>query len=421
MKMNKFRLKDIANIVNGATPSSSIKEYYGGDIVWITPNDLSKQQKKYITQGERNITIEGYNSCSTKIIPANNILLSSRAPIGLIAINRIDCCTNQGFKNLVIISEKCDVEFLYYYLKYHIKEIENLGSGTTFKEVSKTSLEKYEINLPEINLQKKISSILKKIDDKIVLNNNTNSELENMAKTIYNYWFLQFEFPNDEGKPYKSSGGKMVWNKELKKEIPDGWEVKKLKNFIDIVRGITYSKEDISLEEKENYFPLLKSNNIQNGKINYNNTIYVKNSLVSEKQILDKGSIFITMSSGSKEHMGKTAIIFDDLKYTFGAFCSKIKIKNDFIAFISLFLVSKLFKNIIDNLTLGTSINNINNDHINNIKITIPNKKILKLFEDKIRGIFEKQGKIIFENQELISLRDYLLPLLMNGQVGFKD
>ena len=421
MKMNRFKLKEIANIVNGATPSSLNVENYGGNIVWITPNDLSKQKKKYIYIGERNITEIGYNSCSTKLLPVDSILLSSRAPIGLIAINKVECCTNQGFKNLVINKEKCNVEFLYYYLKYHIKEIEKLGSGTTFKEVSKGLLEDYEVLLPLMDLQNKISKVLSNIDNKIELNNKINSELEAMAKTIYDYWFLQFEFPNEEGKPYKSSGGKMVWNDELKREIPEGWEVKKLGNYISLIRGVTYSKEDISFQEKKDFFPLLKSNNIQNGKIIYKDIIYVKKSLISENQILDKNSVFITMSSGSKEHMGKTAIIYDDLKYTFGAFCSKIKIQRDLFSFLSIFLTSKIFKNMLNNLTLGTSINNINNEYINNIKIVVPNPRILKQFDDKIKKIFEKQGKIIFENQELTSLRDFLLPLLMNGQVGFKE
>ena len=97
MEVKKYNLSEIADIVNGATPSTSCEENYDGDIVWITPKDLSDQRSKYIDRGSRNITQKGCNSCSVQMIPAYNILMSSRAPIGLLAINTIECCTNQGF------------------------------------------------------------------------------------------------------------------------------------------------------------------------------------------------------------------------------------------------------------------------------------------------------------------------------------
>lgn len=177
MEVKKYKLGEIATIINGSTPSTSCSRYYDGDIVWITPKDLSDQKSKYIEKGERNITEEGYKSCSTQMIPASNILLTSRAPIGLLAINSVECCTNQGFKNIVLDKTKADVDYLYYYLKYHIKEVEALGSGTTFKEVSKNSLEKYEISLPDIKTQKQVASILSNIDNKIILNRAINRNL----------------------------------------------------------------------------------------------------------------------------------------------------------------------------------------------------------------------------------------------------
>ena len=126
-----MKIKEFATVVNGSTPSSSHPEYYGGNIVWFTPKDLSDQNTKYISIGERSITQAGYDSCSTTLLPAGSLLMSSRAPIGLLAINTVPCCTNQGFKSFDIEKDKCDPEYLYYYLKYHIKEIEALGSGTT--------------------------------------------------------------------------------------------------------------------------------------------------------------------------------------------------------------------------------------------------------------------------------------------------
>ena len=108
-------------------------------------------------------------------------------------------------------------------MKFHIREVEALGSGTTFKEVSKESVENYDIALPDIDIQKNIVSVMKDVDDKIANNNAICSDLEGMAKLLYDYWFVQFDFPDENGKPYKSSGGKMVWNDDLKREIPAGW------------------------------------------------------------------------------------------------------------------------------------------------------------------------------------------------------
>ena len=137
-------LIDLTEIKNGATPSTADEANYGGDIVWITPKDLSDQQSKFVYQGERNITKQGFDSCSTSMLPINSVLMSSRAPIGLVSIAKNDVCTNQGFKSF-IPKKMEDSIYLYYYIKHHIKQIEQLGSGTTFKEVSRDDLCKFPI------------------------------------------------------------------------------------------------------------------------------------------------------------------------------------------------------------------------------------------------------------------------------------
>mgnify|MGYP004519186345 CR=1 FL=1 len=137
-------LIDFAEIKNGATPSTADEANYGGDIVWITPKDLSDQQSKFVYQGERNITKQGFDSCSTSILPTNSVLMSSRAPIGLVSIAKHEVCTNQGFKSFIPKSIS-DSIYLYYYINHHIKQIEQLGTGTTFKEVSRDDLCKFPI------------------------------------------------------------------------------------------------------------------------------------------------------------------------------------------------------------------------------------------------------------------------------------
>jgi len=171
-------IADLGDVVGGATPSTKKPENYeNGDVSWITPKDLSTHSGRYIYHGERNITETGLNSCSTKMLPKNSVLFSSRAPIGYVAIAGKEMCTNQGFKS-VVPNDNTDYMFLYYLLKYNKENIENMGSGTTFKEVSGNTMKAINVSVPvEIEEQRKIASILSTIDDKIELNNQINKNL----------------------------------------------------------------------------------------------------------------------------------------------------------------------------------------------------------------------------------------------------
>lgn len=171
-------IADIGMVVGGATPSTKkIENYENGTIPWITPKDLSGFEGRYISNGERNITEMGLKSCSTQLMPPHTVLFTSRAPIGYVAIAENEVCTNQGFKS-VIPNENTDYMFLYYLLKYNKDKIENMGSGTTFKEVSGNTMKGIAVKVPEdIKEQRAIAGILSSIDDKIELNNNINKNL----------------------------------------------------------------------------------------------------------------------------------------------------------------------------------------------------------------------------------------------------
>lgn len=410
----KLKLSDIAEIVSGATPSTSVEEFYDGDVVWFTPKDLSDQGTKYIRKGERNLTEDGFRNCSARMIPPYNLLMSSRAPIGLLSINEVECCTNQGFKSMIIDKSKANVDYLYYYIKHHLQEVEALGSGTTFKEVSRASLEKWEIDIPDLSVQEAIASVLSSLDRKISLNRKANEVLESMAKQLYDYWFVQFDFPNAEGKPYKSSGGKMVYNETLKREIPEGWEVKTINEISKSVRGVTYDRTDLL---KDGVL-VLRGNNIQDNHLVYDgNTAYIPEHLVSENQRIKKGDIIMTMSSGSKEHIGKCMMFNYDSDHTFGAFLNCFRPDKDMLYYFFLFLISSQYKAIIKSKCSGTGINNLTNQSFDDIYLPIPHSAILASFETKVKLLYEKYGKNELETLRLTSLRDYLLPLLMNGQV----
>ena len=186
-------LNDIGEIVGGSTPLTAKKEYYGGEIPWITPKDLSSHQNRYIAKGERNITKAGLNSCSATLVPKNTILFTSRAPIGYVAISSTELCTNQGFKS-IIPKEEVDNLFVYYLLVYNRNKIISMGSGTTFKEVSGKVMKSIEVKIPQtFRHQKKIASILGRIDDKIELNNKINDNLQQQAATLFANFYEQAE------------------------------------------------------------------------------------------------------------------------------------------------------------------------------------------------------------------------------------
>lgn len=179
--MKRIKLSELGEIVGGSTPSTKDITNYDGEISWITPKDLANHNNIFIENGERSITIKGFNSCSVKMLPKNSILFTSRAPIGYIAIAKKELCTNQGFKS-IIPNDKIYYLFLYYLLKYNKDYIASFGSGTTFKEISGKVMKNIEIVIPDrLEIQKKIAYILFNIDKKIELNNQINDNLLNAA------------------------------------------------------------------------------------------------------------------------------------------------------------------------------------------------------------------------------------------------
>ena len=393
MELKKYKLGDIADIINGATPSTSCEDNYDGEIVWITPKDLSDQKSKYIEKGSRKITQKGYDSCSTQMIPSYNILMSSRAPIGLLAINKVDCCTNQGFKNIIVNKSICNVDYLYYYLKFHIKEIEALGSGTTFKEVSKVALQKFEINIPTLEEQKRIGNLLSALDQKIALNRKINDNLEAMAKQLYDYWFVQFDFPNEEGKPYKSSGCKMVWNEKLKREIPEGWEVKEIKTFAEVKRGSTITKAQTS------------EGNIK--------VISAGTSYSFLHNEANRSAYIITVSASG----ANAGFINFWREPIYASDCSTIqcsKIEETLYCYYWIIY----FQELLFTQQIGAAQPHVYPEHINKIPIVIPPIEIFNKIKNELISINKQQRILIKQIENLTKQRDELLPLLMNGQVS---
>lgn len=188
--MDKVLIKDIAEVVNGSTPSTKENSYWDGNIPWITPKDLSAFSGRYISSGERNITKEGYLSCSTTLVPKNTILLTSRAPIGYLAIAKNDLCTNQGFKSLICNQSKVLPLYLFYWLSTKIEFLKSISGGATFKELSKTSLENVVMDLPNIVQQQHIVDTIGTVDDLIENREVLNKKLKQFSTELYESYQL---------------------------------------------------------------------------------------------------------------------------------------------------------------------------------------------------------------------------------------
>jgi type I restriction enzyme S subunit len=406
-----YELGKISTIYNGNTPSTKNIEFWDGNIIWITPKDLSDQNKKYISRGERTITKKALSK--TKLLPKGTILLSSRAPIGLVSISNTELVTNQGFKNIVVNQSILSNEFLYYHLKLRKLDLYRLGSGTTFKELSKSSLESIIIRFPDLPTQKSIAKILSDIDAKIELNNRINAQLEAMAKLIYDYWFVQFNFPYKKAGtealevPYKSSGGKMLWNEELKREIPKGWEVKTLSDIANITMGQSPSGSSY--------------NDIGVGEIFFQGSTdfgwrypTIRQFTTEPSRRAKAGDILLSV----RAPVGTLNIA--DNNCCIGRGLAALNSKSGYDSY--LYYVMEYFKQIFDNRNnAGTTFGSITKDDLFSLKLVYPKDDILEKYDQSVY----KYNQIILnnykQNQELTELRDWLLPMLMNGQVTVKE
>ena len=213
----------VVEVTSGTTPSTANSEYWNGMISWLTPKEItSKETYRFISKTERTLTKKGAEKAG-KVNAVNTVMLTKRAPIGKVVVNKIPMETNQGFLNFRC-GKKLLPEFLYYWLTANTSYLKIVANGSTYDELYAYDLFEFKIALPSIKEQQKIVTFLGLFDDEIENLKQINKTLETIAKTFFKNWFIDFEFPRADGKPYQSSGGKMIDNSKFGK-IPDGWKV----------------------------------------------------------------------------------------------------------------------------------------------------------------------------------------------------
>lgn len=343
----------------------------------------------------------------------NDILFVNKGTPGRVCLvpDPITFCAAQDMIGLRANSKKIYYKYLFAVLRSNFiqEKIANFHVGIAIPHFKKSDMDNLLISVPDMDIQKKIGDMYCELSEKIENNNKINAELESMAKTIYDYWFLQFEFPNEEGKPYKSSGGKMVWNEELKREIPEGWEVGNLYDIADFINGLACQKFRPIDDRK---LPVIKITEMHDGITE--NTEYVRSD-IPEKNIINDGDILFSWSATLE------TMIWTGGKAGLNQHIFKVvpKIQAKYFVFMQLSTYIINFVKMAE--ARKTTMGHITTDHLKQSIIVIPPTEVCDNFNKEIKDLYTMIINNNQQNKELISLRDFLLPMLMNGQVGFKE
>lgn len=399
MEKKTYQIQEIGEVIGGGTPSTKIAAYWDGDIAWISPADLSHYNNVYIEKGKNNITQLGLKKSSTVLLPPNTVLLTSRAPIGYIALAKNSICTNQGFKSIICNPKFVNYRYLYYYLRQSMDYIKLFASGSTFPELSGTRLKRIKITIEQdVTVQKKIASILSVYDELIENNNKRIKILEQMAENLYKEWFVRFRFPGYE-------------TAEFENGIPKGWEILRMENFCYVTDGTHDTPKETNLG-----VPLVTGRCIRNGFVDYDEAYLISeddHNRIKKRSGLKSGDILFS-NIGT---VGNTCLVDYEREFS---------VKNVIIfkppiraisAYLYYWLISPSMQAIFSTQTNGASQQFVGLTFMRRIKILVPNKYSMTSFEKNVAPIIDAMMMLHKENQNLIKQRDLLLPRLMSGKL----
>ncbi|MCQ2375266.1 MAG: restriction endonuclease subunit S [Salinivirgaceae bacterium] len=295
--------------------------------------------------------------------------------------------------------------------------------GAMQKALTMVMLNEIEVTLPPLDIQRQIASVLSNLDRKIALNRAINRNLEAMAKQLYDYWFVQFDFPNAEGKPYKSSGGKMVWNETLKREIPEGWKVKRFGDVVTLKRGISYSKDNLSDCGR----PMISLASFAPDSTYKVNSIKHFNGDVKDSDFLAPFDILLCTTQQTEidyktDIVGKTIYVPDifDESSVFTTDLVKVEVDKEIGSVILYETKKDWYNKYITGFASGTSIKHLDTKGFLSYPLAMPNDSVLHSFFKMMNTFQKRQSILLNDNIILQQQRDFLLPLLMNGQVSIK-
>ena len=408
MEKITYRVEELGAVVGGGTPSTQTTEYWDGDIPWISPADLTGYTNVYISRGAKNITEEGLKKSSTKLLPKGTVLLSSRAPIGYLAIAQNDICTNQGFKSIICNEDVVNNKYLYYFLKLNVEHLKAFASGATFPELSGNSLKRIKLYIAkDVNIQRRIADILANYDELVEANNKRIAILEQMAENLYKEWFVRFRFPGHE-------------TAEFEKGLPKGWEYVRFGKAIEIIdgdRGKNYPTQEEFYEQGECLF--LNAGNVTKRGFDFSSCAYItkeKDHLLRKGKLQTNDVVLTTRGT-----VGNVAFLNDAMTF------SPMRINSGMVILRNLGVVSPEYiytalrheslQKTMAMYASGSAQPQLPIKDMRRIKIINPDDATMRKFSKITSEIYQQISLLIMKNQTLTKQRDLLLPRLMSGKL----
>ena len=388
--MPKMKLSDIGSLSRGKSKHRprNDKILYGGKYPFVQTSDI-KNANHILQTYEQTYNEIGLKQ--SKLWSKNTICITIAANIADSAILDFDACFPDSVIGLTVNDKIANYHYVEYLLQYYKRIIQNQSNGTSQENINLETFEQVYFDIPSLDIQNDISNILYSIDKKIELNNKINSELEHFAKTLYEYWFVQFDFPDENERPYKSSGGKMIYNEKLKREIPINWEVKQIGS---ILQEQEKSSVQVNQANDTGKYPFFTSGN---------------EILKYDEFFVDDMHCYLSTGGNAcvKYYYGKAS-------YSTDTWCISA---NEYTFYLHNYLIS--INNQMDKLYFaGTGLKHLQKDIFKNSYIVIPPYDCIKKYNNVVSNGYKISSQKYLENQELTKLRIFLLPMLMNGQIG---
>lgn len=388
-KWQTYKLSEIMVIIGGGTPKTTVKEYWGGDIPWLSIVDFGGGNR-WVYKTEKTITQKGLEESSAKILKKGQLVISARGTVGEIAQIGGDMAFNQSCYGLDGKPSLIINDFLYYLLKFNVGPLKQNTHGAVFDTITRQTFDCIDVDLPPLPEQAKIARNLGDLDEKIELNQQMNKTLEATAQALFNQWFVEFEFPGHEKTKFING-------------LPDGW---KAGTFGEVSINFDSKRVPLSSRERDG----------RKGEYPY----YGAASIVDYVDNFLFDGVYVLLGEDG-------TVITDDgfpvLQYVWGKFwvnnhAHVLQGKNDVSTeFIMLFLRQTNIQHIVT----GAVQPKINQNNMNNIAITIPEKTLLDEFQQVIKPIYEKFRNNAEETNMLIKTRDSLLPKLMTGKIRIQE
>lgn len=411
--MIEKRLIDISrNISSGITPLRSNDEFWtDGTIPWLKTEQLGE---KYIFDTNEHITEKALQEANVKIFPENTLSIAMYGEgktRGNVSILKRPMATNQACCNIELDEGKVSSEYVYYFLKTQYENLRGLSSGIR-KNLNTNDIKNFVVRLPKnLKTQQSIAAVLSALDKKIALNKQINARLEEMAKTLYDYWFVQFDFPDANGKPYKSSGGDMVFDETLKREIPKGWEVKSLRDVL------VNCSDNIKSEDLTSNMPYTPIDSLPMRKMTFSDFQKIENARTS----LIRYSFNDILIGAMRVYFHRVCIApFDGITRS-TTIVLKPK-KQNHLPFLYQLCNEEKTINFASKVSIGTQqpyVNWVNG--LAEYKFAMPNLELIERYSIKIMPLIKSVITREKQNHHLTQLRDFLLPMLMNGQVSVTE